>query len=152
MYDLRNGATLARQQLRPIGRPWSFFIIMRILGCGQILENNRVHEMFNIFGTKKSRIRAYSEDLTIIIGSIKFQQNDLNTLILRCVYKGETQTNKFRPLSGILRQIKYVPLRYMPLKIELSSVDHATDHLAPMNGAIFTARTHLHYGPCRTLK
>ncbi|MFM7987464.1 MAG: hypothetical protein ACKPKO_49945, partial [Candidatus Fonsibacter sp.] len=43
-----------------------------------------------------------------------------------------------RPLSGILRQRKYIPLRYMPLTIELSLVDNATDPLVQVQGNIFT--------------
>ncbi len=48
MYDLSNDATIAGQQLRPVGGPWSFFSSMRILAGGQILEDidmyNRIHE------------------------------------------------------------------------------------------------------------
>ena len=37
------------------------------------------------------------------------------------------QTVLFKPLSGILNQRKYLPLRFMPITIELSLVDDPLD-------------------------
>ena len=53
MFDVCNTHADMANKLRPIGGPWSFFSIMRILAGDQILEDmfmyKRVHEMFNKF-------------------------------------------------------------------------------------------------------
>ncbi|MFM7985510.1 MAG: hypothetical protein ACKPKO_39965, partial [Candidatus Fonsibacter sp.] len=114
---------------------------MRILAGGQILEDidmyNRVHEMFSIFGSSESRISDYSEGFNNYWED-KASSTEISVQILKGIFQGESQTVLFRPLSGILRQRKYIPLRYMPLTIELSLVDNATDPLVQVQGNIFT--------------
>ncbi|MFM7984553.1 MAG: hypothetical protein ACKPKO_35025, partial [Candidatus Fonsibacter sp.] len=60
------------------------------------------------------------------------------------IFQGESQTVLFRPLSGILRQRKYIPLRYMHITIELSLVDNAADPLVRLQGTIFTQGNNSH--------
>ena len=54
---------------------------------------------------------------------------------LKWIPSASYQTVLFKPLSGFLNQRKYLPLRFMPLTIELSLVD---DPLGP----IISAFTH----------
>ncbi|MFM7985502.1 MAG: hypothetical protein ACKPKO_39925, partial [Candidatus Fonsibacter sp.] len=93
--------------------------------------------MFSIFGSSESRISDFSEGFNNYWED-KFVSTEINPTILKGIFQGESQTVLFRPLSGILRQRKYIPLRYMPLTIELSLVDKATDAIAPFQGTIFT--------------
>ncbi|MFM7981090.1 MAG: hypothetical protein ACKPKO_17405, partial [Candidatus Fonsibacter sp.] len=86
------------------------------------------HEMFNIFGSSESRISDYNEGFNNYWED-KASSTEISVQILKGIFQGESQTVLFRPLSGILRQRKYIPLRYMPLTIELSLVDNATDPL-----------------------
>ena len=149
MYDLRNDAAIAGQQLRPVGGPWSFFSRMRILAGGQILEDidmyNRVHEMFSIFGSSESRISDYSEGFNNYWED-KAASTEINPTLLKGIFQGESQTVLFRPLSGILRQRKYIPLRYIQLTIELSLVDNNIDPLVAFDGTISMLTTFLLHG------
>ncbi|MFM7984141.1 MAG: hypothetical protein ACKPKO_32930 [Candidatus Fonsibacter sp.] len=107
---------------RPIGGPWSFFTRMRILAGGQILEYidmyNSVHEILSIFGTTESRINDFSEGFNNY-WEHRVDTYDLTEVYLKGFPRNQSQTALFLPLSGILRQRKYIPLRYMPLTIEL---------------------------------
>ena len=40
---------------------------------------------------------------------------------------GSYQTVLFKPLSGILNQMNYLPIRFVPITIDLSLVDDAAD-------------------------
>ena len=109
-----------------IGGPLSFFSRMRIFAGGQILEDidmyNRVHEMFSIFSAIDSRQNDYAEGF----GSFWDNRVDnlhVNTYYLLGIPGLASQTVLCKPLSGILNQRKYLPIRFMPLTIELSLVD-----------------------------
>ena len=58
MFTLNNLDT-GTKRLRPLGGPWSFFRRMRILAAGQLVEDvmeyNRIHEMFHMMIAKESR-------------------------------------------------------------------------------------------------
>ncbi|MFM7989126.1 MAG: hypothetical protein ACKPKO_58415, partial [Candidatus Fonsibacter sp.] len=84
--------------------------------------------MFSVFGTRESRINDFSEGFNNY-WEHRVDSNDLSTATLKGIPQNQSQTALFRPLSGILRQRKYIPLRYMPITIELSLVDNNTDPL-----------------------
>ena len=72
MFDLRNNAGLAAQQLRPIGGPWSFFRRVKLV-CSQTAEDidfyGRTHEMMHTLTSKASRendfCEAFGNELTL---------------------------------------------------------------------------------------
>jgi hypothetical protein len=84
---------------------------------GQIIEDidnyNRVSELFHILQSPQSRLNdsaegfGYGDDITKLdtVG-------ELPGIRVK-------QTVMFKPLSGLLSQTKYLPLRYTPLEIEL---------------------------------
>ena len=140
MFDLYNTNANAANRLRPIGGPWSFFSRMRILAGGQILEDidlyNRVHEMFNNFTAEGSRNNDYTESFgntweddqdPNALNGVANNGAAVSTLNLPGVPGASYQTVLFKPLSGILNQRKYLPLRFMPITIELSLVDDPLD-------------------------
>ncbi len=53
--------------------------------------------------------------------------NDLSDKTSKGIRRNRPHTALFRPLSGILRQRTDIPLRYMPLTIQLYIVDRAAD-------------------------
>lgn len=128
MFDLKNDGAGA-QELRPLGGPWSFFSRMRILCGGQIIEDidnyNRTHEMMHTLIASDSRI----QDMGEAFGQ-QFRIHGNNELLTADNFRGidadDVQTCLFKPLSGLLSQPKYLPIRYCPLTIELELVDDSS--------------------------
>ncbi len=94
---------------------WGFFRRLRILCGGQIVEDineyNRLHEMFHIM--KPAGKRANDDIEGFGIG---------DTLA-----KDASRTVCFTPMSGLLSQDKYLPIRYAPLQLELEVVSSGAD-------------------------
>jgi hypothetical protein len=118
MFDVVNeDQGTGAKTLRPIGRPHAFFRRLRISVRGQIIEDidnfNRVSELFHMLQTPASRENddiegfGYNKDISELT----------NATLLPGILR--SQTVMFKPLSGLLHQTKYLPLRYMPLEIEL---------------------------------
>ena len=116
---------------------------MRILAGGQILEDidmyNRVHELFSNFSAEDSRFNDYGEGF----GNVWEGYADniaVSDTYLKGIAGGSYQTVLFKPLSGILNQRKYIPIRFMPITIELSLVDDVNDPIiSNVGNAGFTA-------------
>jgi hypothetical protein len=123
-FDLTNlGGALTR--LRPLSGPHIFFRRMRILCGGQLLEDvdnyNRTHEMFLQFVSAEYR---NNEDIQGFDSRWDWSRKpNINTNVGMV----QTMTGSFKPLSGILNQQKYLPIRFMPLTIELELVNNPTD-------------------------
>jgi hypothetical protein len=120
MFDVVNldlGTSGAPEVLRPIGRPHAFFRRLRIAVRGQIIEDidnyNRVSELFHILQSPQSRLNDAAEAFGY--------GYDITSLDTTSELPGisDKQTVMFKPLSGLLSQTKYLPLRYTPLEIEL---------------------------------
>ena len=133
--------------------PILFFKRVRVLAGGQILEDisdyNRVHEMFSILRAKHSRDNEAAEGFGVFFDDDEFGKLDvmpdvgqdgvidnLNKLKVTrglTAYKfsgisqGQSQRVLFKPLLGILNQPKFLPIRYMPLTIELELVNDMTE-------------------------
>jgi hypothetical protein len=132
--------TTSLLRIRPLGGPWAFFKRLRILRGGQLIEDiadyNRVHQMFSVLSSSDSRINDMGEgfgvefdirDKNERLGS---DNGDYTTNILSGIGVNDAQTVLFKPLSGLLNQPKFIPLRYCPLTIELDLVETLTEPIA----------------------
>jgi hypothetical protein len=125
-------AVMIDKRLRTLGGAHTFFKRMRVLCNGQIVEDiddyNRVHEMFLTLTPAETRLNDAAEAFgsTWDIGGYpeKIGLDDQN---LPGVRGNNYQTVLFKPLSGLLMQSKYIPLRYCPLTIELELVNDALE-------------------------
>ena len=131
MFDLKNNESSSTgggyMLLRPLGGPHTFFKRMRILAGGQVIEDisdyNRVHEMFKTLQANDTNINDKAEGF----GQTYDHNTELNKLTLRGIPPGESQTVLFKPCSGIFNQEKMLPIRYMPLTIELELVNDSNE-------------------------
>ena len=133
MFELQNNENPANgnghMQLRPLGGPHTFFRRMRILCGGQVVEDidnyNRVHQMFRILQAKDANINERAEAFG--------QQYDnhyglaFDRTTVSGIAPGEAQTVLFKPCSGLFNQPKMLPIRYMPITIELELVHDNTE-------------------------
>ena len=100
---------------RPLGQVHAFFRRLRITMRGVVIEDimdyNRVHEMFDILCPPQTRMNTAAEG---------FGHNNNNRYLddpNELLQIATTMTVCFKPLSGILMQSKFIPLRYCPLEI-----------------------------------
>ena len=144
MFDLVNMESDASKQLRVLGGAWNFFKRMRVLCNGAIVEDiddyNRVHQMFNIMTDADSRINELSEGF----GQHWDMKEDFDSPSTAANFPGirggQSRTVLFKPLSGLLAQPKYLPLRYCPLTIELELISDSTLPLISyLSGSEFTS-------------
>jgi len=154
MFDVRNTDTTAdgSKKLRPIGGPHSFFRRMRILCGGTLVEDidnyNRVSQMFDQLTAGDSRKNAWCQgfgnEMDILDVSTMVNYGTVMTpmagatavtpvpFLAPNTYNGipstQAQTVLFKPLSGLFRQNKYIPLKYCgPIIIELEVVADYND-------------------------
>ena len=144
MFDLVNMESDAAKQLRVLGGPWSFFRRMRVLCNGTIVEDiddyNRVHQMFNIMTASDSRINELSEGFGQHWDIKEDFDGPFKAATFPGIRGGQSRTVLFKPLSGLLTQPKYLPLRYCPLTIELELVNDPTlPIISYLSGSEFTA-------------
>ena len=108
--------------------PWIFFRRMRVMCGGQIIEDidhyNRVHQMVDPMTPDNRRKNTFTEGF----GPID------KTSGLYAIYKGSRKTVCFTPLSGLLNQEKFLPIRYCPIQLELELVSDPTDAVMAGNG------------------
>jgi len=129
-FTVRNSNATAACLLRTISGPWSFFRRVRILAGGQILEDmddyNRIHEIFHVMQDPWNRL---NDDIEGFGGRI----DSLGAVITAAGYPGiaggSQRVVMFKMMSGVLNQDKFLPIRYMPLTIELELVGNMTDVL-----------------------
>ena len=119
-FDITNTATsgTGALALTPlVNGAWGFFRRMRVICGGQILEDldsyGRLHEMFHMMKSSNKRLNDGIEGF-----------GDGET-----VGYGKSRTVCFTPMSGILNQKKYLPIRYAPLQFEFELVGSASDAL-----------------------
>jgi hypothetical protein len=122
-YTLRN--TNGTKNLRPIGSPWAFFRRLRILAGGQIIEDidqyNRVHELMHMLTATASREDDGAEAFGYSPDNYRYYVP--TTVQYPGIKPNQSQVVTFRLLSDLLNQNKYLPIRYMPVTIELELVD-----------------------------
>jgi hypothetical protein len=134
--DVLNNGTAGNQVLRPLGAVHAFFRRLRITMRGVVIEDimdyNRVHEMFDILFTPQARANVKAEEFGYNIALREIANpNDIPGIRRQL-------TACFKPLAGILMQAKYVPLRYCPLEIELELADSDD----PVISSIFNTTRH----------
>ena len=149
MFNLVNDGT-ANQLLYPVSGPWCFFRRLRVLCGGQLLEDidyyNKVHEMFHLFQSSTVRQNDNTE------GFLSQEYNLNNTYVpatagCGIAGAGGYMTVAFRPLSGLINQDKYLPIRYAPITLEFEIVNNYADCIIapttfnPVSGDFTTANT-----------
>lgn len=126
-FTVSNQDQNAARLLRVVSGPWSFFRRVRILAGGHILEDmddyNRIHEMFHILQDPKNRANDDIEGF-----GVRYDNNggaiDAN---YPSIAGGSTRTVMFKLLSGIFNQEKFLPIRYMPITIDIELTSIAID-------------------------
>ena len=132
MFELQNNENPANgnghMQLRPLGGPHTFFRRMRILCGGQVVEDidnyNRVHQMFTILNAKDANINERAEAFGQQFDN---HQTTFDINNVTGIAPGEAQTVLFKPCSGLFNQPKMLPIRYMPITVELELVHDNTE-------------------------
>jgi hypothetical protein len=122
-------------------------VMMRGVVIEDIMDYNRVSEMFDILSTPQARANAKAEGFgyNLELRDLPGANNKPDPNNLPGILK--QQTVCFKPLSGILSQSKYIPLRYCPIEIELELADMDDpiitngDHLDPDEKAAFELST-----------
>ena len=129
MFDLVNMDTSNSNNklLRVLGGPHSFFRRMRILANGAVIEDidnyNRVHEMFKLLKATDTKVNDEAE----AFGQQYDKYTTLDTTTVSGIKGGQSQTVLFKPCSGLFHQPKMLPIRYMPITIELEIVHDNTE-------------------------
>ena len=86
MFDLNSDETNAAKSLRPLGGPWTFFRRMRILCAGQLVDDimdyNRIHEMFHMMIASESRAQTMQRKLWVTCGTLTHGTRVNLTLII----------------------------------------------------------------------
>ena len=140
-FDLVNMEGDVLKKLYVVGGPHAFFKRMRILCNGNIVEDiddyARVHEMFNVLTPTNSRINDAVEGFgsTYDFGYYRDKgtlapdgtAKSLTNNVLQGIDGNNEKTVLFEPLSGLLSQPKYIPLRYCPITVELELIDTETE-------------------------
>ena len=102
---------------------------LRVMCGGQIVKDidnyNRLHEMVHIMKPKERRINDMVEGWGVYenINTTSEGAEDSPSRLPN----GETQTLCFTPLSGLLSQDKFLPIRYCPIQLEFELVGNASD-------------------------
>ena len=140
MFNLVNNGT-ALKMLRPLQGAYSFFRRLRVSAGGALLEDfdyNRTHQMFESLTSVHNRdngdIEGFGYRSDTVAPDVAHTEASLPG-----VSSGSYQTVGFKLLSGIFNQPKMLPLKYMPVTIELELVNDANDPVVtPGIDATFT--------------
>ena len=129
MFNLVNNDSDANKRLRPISGAWSFFRRMRVMCQGTLIEDfdyNRTCEMFEVLTSLHNRDNDDIENFGYRADTLPPGENHtVNTL--PGIQGSSYQTVGMKLCSGLLNQPKMLPLKYMPLTIELELVNDAND-------------------------
>jgi hypothetical protein len=125
------GDGVTNKNLYPLGGCHVFFNRLRIT-CGSetiedISEYARVHEMFHVLSASDSRSNDYAEGFGNYLDDKHTKSNQITKQKPLVGIPPTESMTVFKPLSGLLRQKSFIPLQYVPLKIELSLVGNVTD-------------------------
>ena len=126
--DTKLTGDAAATNLTPlVAGPWGFFRRMRVICGGQIVEDidnyNRLHQMFHIMKPTEKRFNDAIEGF----GTIETGTPNIDNMSPSPLPKGHTQTVCFTPMSGLLSQDKFLPIRYCPIQLEFELVGSVSD-------------------------
>jgi hypothetical protein len=141
MFNLVNNDATATKMLRTISGAWSFFRRIRIMCQGTLIEDfdyNRTHEMFEVLTSLHNRDNDDIENFGYRADTVG--PDTAHTVVTLPGIPGTShQTVGFKLCAGILNQPKMLPLKYMPLTIELELVNNTNDPIVtPGADAVFT--------------
>ena len=107
---------------------WGFFRRLRVICGGQIIEDidnyNRLHEMVHMMKPTEKRLNDAIEGFGITENDdVDIDSADSPSPLP----KGAKQTVCFTPLSGLLSQEKFLPIRYCPIQLEFELVGSASE-------------------------
>ena len=141
MFNLVNNDATSTKMLRTISGGWSFFRRIRIMCQGSLIEDydyNRTHEMFQVLTSVHNRDNDDIENFGYRADTVG-PDTAHTTSSLPGIPGSSYQTIGFKLCSGILNQPKMLPLKYMPLTIELELVNDANEPIVtPGANAVFT--------------
>jgi hypothetical protein len=142
MFNLVNGDATETKMLRTISGGWSFFRRIRIMCQGTLIEDydyNRTHEMFEVLTSVHNRDNDDIENFGYRADTVAPGVAHTTATLPGIKGAGGYQTIGFKLCSGILNQPKMLPLKYMPLTIELELVNDANDPIVtPGVDSVFT--------------
>ncbi len=127
MFDLNKLDTNAgaRLKTKTIGGPWSFFRRMSLMAGGSIIEDidnyARTHQMFHTLVSPVKRQNdtiegfGWEGDILRNRGAHPDGLTAQTQLTYFGVPAGQGVSALFKPLSGLLAQTKYIPLKYSRL-------------------------------------
>jgi hypothetical protein len=126
-----NNPDVATKTLEPLSwNPAVFFRRVRLLGGGQIIEDidsfNRLSMMLTACLPESEQLAIAGEgfgsyDTTEALNAhSSFDHNRAGKI-------GEARKVLFKPMLGLFNQEKLIPIRYLPLQIELELVSHGAD-------------------------
>ena len=142
MFNLVNGDATETKMLRTISGGWSFFRRIRIMCQGTLIEDydyNRTHEMFEVLTSVHNRDNDDIENFGYRADTVAPGVAHTASTLPGIKGAGGYQTIGFKLCSGILNQPKMLPLKYMPLTIELELVNDANDPIVtPGVDSVFT--------------
>ena len=131
MFTVNNDADTTNELLRPLGEGHSFFSRMRVMMGSTIVEDiqdyARLHQMFNLLISKNSKTNLAAEGFGLPAYDYKTVVADGSEDLWPGINGKDAQMIMFTPLSGILAQSKYIPLRYAPIIIELELCKNLAD-------------------------
>ena len=117
---LRNDDTGSKPLVPFTVGPHGFFRRFRVICGGQVIEDidnyNRTTEMFHMMQAENKRLNDAIEGF-----------GGTATGTPASIAAGEERVVMFTPLSGLLNQDKYLPIRYMPISLEWELVSSGGD-------------------------
>ncbi len=141
MFDVINTDPDLGKTLEPIGYCHGFFRRLRLSVRAQIIEDiqdfKRVSHMFHLF---KSKAVAYNDGCE----GFGYHEDieELNEIgEVPGISANEHHTVMFKPLCGLFNQAKYLPLRCMPIELELELADNDAPIITYFIGIYFADTT-----------
>ena len=117
--------------------PWIFFRRVRVLCGGQIVEDiddyHRVHQQFHLMRPSERRYNDMVEGFGQTGNLWDFDHTSQEGSASLAATKSRTVC--FTPFIGLLRQEKFIPVRYAPIQLEFEVVNAATDAVLGATGS-----------------
>jgi hypothetical protein len=137
----------ATEKLLPrVPVPWIFFRRVRVLCGGQIVEDiddyNRLHQMFHLMKPTEKRLNDFVEGFGVAsANSLTFDHELLEkaaAIPSVASAPNNAMTLAFTPFVGLLRQDKYLPIRYAPIQFEFELVNDPLEAVYGTGGGQIT--------------